>query len=106
VQEIRYRTIPHSWVFRPNMEDISSLLASFASTFPLRRPSSLDGPEMASYVAARTESTIGEISTLMTRAAIVAIETGEEALNQRTLTLADYESPTERRRRFEREISG
>ena len=36
---------------------------------------------------------------------IAAIETGEEALNQRTLSLADYESPTERRRRFEREIA-
>jgi hypothetical protein len=89
-----------------NMEEVSALLASFAKSFPLRRVSNLGGPEMASYVAARTEGTIGEIATLMTRAAIVAIETGEEALNQRTVSLADYESPTERRRRFEREIAG
>jgi hypothetical protein len=88
-----------------DMDEISVLLASFSRSFPLRRPSNLGGPEMASYIAARTGGTIGEISTLMTRAAIAAIETGEEALNQHTLSLADYESPTERRRRFEREIA-
>ena len=36
--------------------------------------------------------------------ALKAVESGEEAINAKTLALADYESPTERRRAFEREI--
>ena len=80
-----------------------ALLASFAAVLPLRRPSELHHPEVARYVLAKTEGTIGEIATLLMRAAITAIESGEEALNPRSLAAADYDSPTERRRAFERE---
>ena len=59
---------------------------------------------MARYILARSEGTIGEISRLVTAAAVAAVETGEEAINRKTLTLAGYESPTERRRAFEREL--
>jgi hypothetical protein len=59
-----------------------SLLASFAASFPLRQ-------------AAR----------LLTDAAVAAIESGEEAINQRTLLLAPYAGPSERRRLFERELA-
>ncbi len=85
-------------------EELMSLLASFAASFPLRYPSSVHQSELARYVLSRTEGTIGEISALMVRAAIAAIESGEEALNARTLALADYESPTERRKAFERQL--
>jgi type II secretory pathway predicted ATPase ExeA len=85
-------------------ETIRSLLASFAAAFPLRRRSELATADMARYVLARSEGTIGEISRLVTAAAVAAVETGEEAIDRRTLTLADYESPTERRRAFEREL--
>ncbi len=36
---------------------------------------------------------------------MAAIESGEEAINQRTLLLAAYAGPTERRRLFERELA-
>jgi type II secretory pathway predicted ATPase ExeA len=81
-----------------------SLLASFVASLPLRRRSELATPDLARYVLARSEGTIGEISRLVTAAAIAAVETGEEAINRKTLTLAGYESPTERRRAFEREL--
>jgi Bacterial TniB protein len=84
--------------------ELMSLLASFAISFPLRRPSTLQGIEMARYVRARTEGTIGEIATLLTRAAIAAVESGEEAITPQTLALVAYASPTERRRAFEREV--
>jgi hypothetical protein len=84
-------------------EQARSLLASFAPSFPLRRPSAISTPEMAEYLLTRSEGTIGELSALLTEAAIVAIESGEEAINQRTLLLATYSGPTERRRLFERE---
>lgn len=46
-----------------------------------------------------------ELSTLLADAAVAAIETGEESINQRTLLLAGYAGPTERRRSFERELT-
>jgi type II secretory pathway predicted ATPase ExeA len=85
-------------------ETTCSLLASFVAAFPLRRRSAPATPDLARYILARSEGTIGEISRLVTAAAVAAVETGEEAINRQTLTLADYESPTERRRAFEREL--
>jgi hypothetical protein len=86
-------------------EQTCSLLASFAAAFPLKRPSPIATPEMAGYLLTRSEGTIGELATLLTDAAVMAIETGEESINQRTLTLATYAGPTERRRLFERELA-
>ncbi|MFI2373205.1 TniB family NTP-binding protein [Streptomyces sp. NPDC018833] len=85
--------------------DACSLLASFAASFPLRRPSSITSAEMTGYLLTRSEGTIGELAHLLTDAAVAAIESGEEAINQRTLLLAPYAGPTERRRLFERELT-
>jgi Bacterial TniB protein len=85
-------------------KEFMALLASFAVSFPLRRPSDLQNTELARSILTRTEGTIGEISTLLTHAAIAAVESGEEAVNAKTLKIAAYESPTERRRAFEREL--
>ncbi|MBF6234849.1 TniB family NTP-binding protein [Nocardia farcinica] len=82
-----------------------ALLASFAASFPLRRFSPIATEEMASYLLTRCEGTIGELTALLSDAAIAAIESGEEAINQRTLLLASYAGPTERRRMFERELA-
>lgn len=86
-------------------KDTCSLLASFVAAFPLRRPSNIATDDMAQYLLARSEGTIGELALLLTKAAIAGIETGEEAINQRTLALADYAGPSERRRKFERELN-
>jgi len=82
-----------------------SLLASFAAAFPLRRASSIATVDMARYLLTRSEGTIGELTALLTDAAVAAIESGEEAINSRTLLLSDYDGPTERRRLFERELA-
>jgi hypothetical protein len=84
--------------------ETSSLLASFAASFPLRRPSPIATEEMAQYLLTRSEGTIGELARLLTDAAIAAIDSGEEAINQHTLLLATYRGPTERRRLFEQEL--
>jgi len=86
-------------------DELMLLLASFASSFPLRSTSyELHSREMARYILARTESTIGEIAMLLMGAAIIAIESGEEAINGKTLARVDYDSPTQRRQKFERGI--
>jgi hypothetical protein len=82
-----------------------SLLASFAMSFPLRRRSDIATEEMARYLLTRSEGTIGEITHLLMDAAVAAIESGEEAINQATLLMAAYAGPTERRRLFERELA-
>ena len=82
-----------------------SLLASFAAAFPLRRPSHIGTEAMARYLLTRSEGTIGELAHLLTDAAIAAIESGEEAINHRTLLLSAYNGPSERRRLFERELA-
>lgn len=82
-----------------------TLLASFAAAFPLRRPSPIATEEMARYLLTRSEGTIGELTHLLTDAAVAAIESGEESINQRTLLMAQYVGPTERRRTFERELA-
>jgi hypothetical protein len=86
-------------------DEACTLLASFAAAFPLRRPSPIADREMASYLLTRCEGTIGELSALLADAAVAAIETGEEAINQRTLLLAGYAGPTDRRRTIERELT-
>lgn len=85
--------------------DACSLLASFAAAFPLRRPSPIATPEMAGHLLTRSEGTIGELAHLLTDAVLAAIISGEEAINQRTLLLAPYAGPSERRRLFERELT-
>lgn len=85
--------------------DAAALLASFAASFPLRRPSPIASTEMARYLLTRSEGTIGELAQLLTEAAVIAIESGEEAINQKTLQSAPYAGPTERRRLFERELA-
>ncbi|MGC4942237.1 TniB family NTP-binding protein [Kribbella sp. DT2] len=85
--------------------DACSLMASFAASYPLHRPSPIATPAMTSYLLTRSEGTIGELATLLTAAATVAITTGAESINQATLQQATYAGPTERRRLFERELA-
>lgn len=85
-------------------DETRSLLASFAASFPLHAPSVIDSEDMARYLLARSEGTIGELARLLTAAAVAAVESGEERIDHRTLTMADYVGPSERRRLFEREL--
>lgn len=85
-------------------DESRSLLASFAASFPLRSPSCIDSEDMARYLLARSEGTIGELACLLTAAAVAAVESGEERINRKTLTMADYIGPSERRRLFEKQL--
>ena len=85
-------------------DDLLSLLASFEAILPLHKRSELATPEMARYIIARTEGTIGEIATFLAMAAIEAIRTGEECMNTKVLKRTEYQSPSERKRSFERQL--
>lgn len=83
-------------------EELRSLMASFAAALPLKRPSRIATTGISKYILAKTGGTIGEITRLLNAAAIEAVKSGEECINEKTLKLADYQSPPERRRAFER----
>ena len=53
--------------------DCCSLLASFAASLPLRRPSSIATLDMARYLLTRSEGTIGELAHLLMAAAVAAV---------------------------------
>lgn len=84
--------------------DLLSLLASFEAILPLHKRSGLATPEMARYIIARTEGTIGEIARFLSMAAIEAIRTGEECMNTKVFKRTEYQSPSERKRSFERQL--
>lgn len=85
-------------------DDLLSLLASFEAVLPLHKRSELATPEMARYILSRTEGTIGEIAMFLSMAATEAIRTGEERMSSKVLKNAQYQSPTERTRAFERQL--
>ncbi|MCI0143768.1 TniB family NTP-binding protein [Arthrobacter bambusae] len=85
-------------------DECRSLLASFAASFPLHSRSLIDTEDMARYLLARSEGTIGELARLLTAAAVAAVESGEERINHRTLAMADYIGPSERRKVFEKQL--
>jgi hypothetical protein len=85
-------------------DELLCLLASFEAVLPLKRPSRIATEEMAKYILARTDGSIGEISKLLVTAAITAVKSGEERMSAKIFKLADYQSPAERRRTFERAL--
>lgn len=77
--------------------EFARLLASFERVIPLRQPSGLPSPNLASVILELSGGTIGEISTLLNAAAINAINSGEERITSDTLVACGYVSPSRRR---------
>ena len=79
-------------------EDYLRLLASFEVALPLEQRSGLVEPALALKILSLSEGTIGEISTLLCRAAVEAIERGTEQITGASLEHCGYVAPSERRR--------
>lgn len=84
--------------------DFEALLMSFVSVLPLKKHSNLNQPEVSEYILTKSEGVIGEIATLIKRAAMLAIKSGREHIDLELLEKVDYYSPSERRQMFEREL--
>jgi len=100
--QLENRFEPHPLPCWEEGDDLLALLASFAAALPLKRSSPIATPDTARYILEKSGGTLGEIAQLLVAAAIEAVNSGEECINQRTLKLARYQSPGERRRSFER----
>ena len=83
-------------------QDFQMLLASFERALPLRKPSRLADEQMARKLLALSEGSLGELSALLTSAAIYAVQSGGERIDEKVLAAIDWAPPSERRRRAER----
>lgn len=86
-------------------KEFDSLLTSIISILPLKCPSHLNYLSISNYILEKTDAILGEICTLIRRAAVVAIETRQEFIDEKLLRKVDYCSPTERIKFFERQIA-
>jgi hypothetical protein len=77
------------------------LLKSIMMILPLKKPSQLLDTELRSMLLSKSEGSIGEIMTILTRAASEAIISGKELIDLEILERTKYNSPSERRRLYE-----
>lgn len=73
------------------------LLASFERMLPLHYPSNLIEPTMAIQLLTMSEGIIGELSAILAKAAIIAINTGHEQIDLKLLKSVDWIQPSERK---------
>lgn len=75
------------------------LLASFERVLPLRQPSHLTSPPLALKLLGMSEGWIGELSALLTEAAVEAVRGGSERIDTKLLDTLDWVPPSKRNRR-------
>lgn len=78
-------------------DEYLKLLASFERMLPLRKPSKLVESDLALKVLSLSEGTIGEVSSLLGKAAAKAIETGGESISKKLIDSLDWTRPSERK---------
>lgn len=78
--------------------DYLRLLASFELMMPLKAPSRLIERPLAEQILIMSEGIIGEISSVLSRAAIAAIENKQEHITLKTLKAINWIQPSERKR--------
>ncbi len=74
------------------------LLITLEAVLPLRRPSGLAEPAMAGTILSASEGVLGEIIATVTRAAVLAVTSGAEAITPRMIDGSGFIRPSERRR--------
>jgi type II secretory pathway predicted ATPase ExeA len=77
------------------------LLSSFEAMFPLHQKSNLTKEEIAIKILSMSGGTIGEISMILKKAAVLAIKTGKEMIDLSLLTKINYIGPAHRQRQYE-----
>ncbi|WMB72711.1 TniB family NTP-binding protein [Shewanella oncorhynchi] len=88
-------------VYLPRWEyntDFRRLLASFEHMMPLSKPSNLKSPELSKKLLMMSEGLLGELSEVISEAAVLAIQTGNEKIDLDILSSLDWRAPTIRRR--------
>jgi hypothetical protein len=74
------------------------LLSTLEVLLPLRQPSHLARPALARKILASAEGVLGEVLTIVTRAATGAISSGAEAITMNIIDQMGFVPPSQRRR--------
>lgn len=78
-------------------EPLRTLLATLEASMPLKRPSQLAEPRIVRHLLAQSEGILGEIVTIVSRAAERAVVTGRERIDERVLDDVPFVPPSKRR---------
>jgi hypothetical protein len=81
-------------------EDYLKLLASFEAMLPLWMPSNLAESSLALKLLSMSEGLIGEISSLLTKAAVEAIKNGDECISAKLLDSVGWIRPSQRKQGY------
>ena len=74
------------------------LLSTLEAVLPLRSPSQLTEPALAQKILCAADGILGEVITVVTRAAVCAVRSGAEAISANIIDDTGFISPAERRR--------
>jgi type II secretory pathway predicted ATPase ExeA len=83
-------------------DEFLRLLMSFERMLPLKRASNLHQPSLAAKLHSMSEGYLGEVSLLLSKAAVQAVESGKEHIDAGLLDSLGWAGPSERRRQIER----
>ncbi|NOW94767.1 TniB family NTP-binding protein [Mucilaginibacter sp. SG564] len=83
-------------------EEYLRLLLSFEQKIPLKKASNLIQQEIATTILTMGEGKIGEISTILKKAAVLAITSEKEMIDMAILKHIDYISPSARKRQVDK----
>ena len=80
------------------------LLATVEQALQLEQSFDLGAPALSVIILLKTDGIIGEVATLLARAAVHAIRTGVERIDRQVVDACGHQSPRERRRLLERAL--
>lgn len=96
--QIENRFTPEILPLWKSDKEFQVLMKSFESFLPLRSPSNLHETKMGTKILAMSEGTIGEISQLLNKAAIHALNNGQESICTEILDNCGYTPPSQRQK--------
>lgn len=80
-----------------NNDEYLQLLDSYEYMLPLKNPSSLSDEEMAMKLLVMSEGLIGELSEILVRSAVQAVQDKTEMIDKKTLEKINWIAPSKRR---------
>ena len=79
-------------------EEYRELLRTLEALLPLRCPSHLAGSALAEKILSAAEGILGEVVSIVTRAAVRAVTSGSESITAKLIDETGFISPSQRRR--------
>lgn len=97
--QMQNRFPPHELPLWQEGPDLQRLLMSIEGRLPLRQESRLHQKELLTLLLGMSEGMIGELVTVLRRAATMAVVSGDERITPELLNRLDWQSPSQRNAR-------